>query len=275
MKQKNLEIQRAILVAKRVKKQIKKYLNTLPGKTLSVKRYKTKVSYFCYEDGEQKFISKGNTDAIKALEEKNYYTHLNRINEQNLLILCRAEKLLERLTPIDRVFSTIPKEKRHLIKPFRLEDPITKKLLETYGPGTEYDNQAIKNDRFKTRTRETNSGYLVRSKSEVEISDEITRRGIPFLYEYRLQLKTKDGYTITAYPDFTFYNPATEKFIFLEHFGKVDDPVYAAENFPKLATYLDCGLVLNKDLFITTEGENHRFTKSTIERVLDMIEKEL
>ncbi len=260
---------------KTVKKQISQHLTGLSGKTICLKKCHNWTAYYCYENGKQTFIPKTDTKTIKALERKNYYTQLDKRIESNLEKYRKIQKIMDTIDPLDEVFFNLPENKRHLIEPFRFEDPTTKKLLASYGPGSSYDKDNIRNDRYKSRTRETNSGYLVRSKSEVEIADEATRRGLPFLYEFRIRLTTKDGHTTIVYPDFTFYNPVTEKFIFYEHFGKVDDPVYAAENFPKLATYLDSGLVLNKDLFITTEGKNHNFTKREINRILDLIEEEL
>ncbi|MCR5760927.1 MAG: hypothetical protein K6F82_02855 [Sphaerochaetaceae bacterium] len=197
-----------------------------------------------------------------------------RTIDKNIKILKKIEKLLKGYKNPEAVFEEIPKNKRHLIKGYQYKSRKAKMLMEEYGPDSDYDRIAMLNDPFGSRTRPTKSGYYVRSKAEEAIADEAFERGLFFLYEKDLTLETEKG-PITILPDFTFFNIYTEGFVYLEHFGKVDSVEYAGKNMPRIADYMANGYELEKDLFITMEGENHRFTRKEIKKVLDKIEEQL
>lgn len=92
------------------------------------------------------------------------------------------------------------------------------------------------------------SGHILRSKSEVMIDMLLYTKQIPFRYEAPLEL---DGYTI--YPDFTIKHPQTRRTYYWEHFGMMDDPVYAAKANTKLLNYISNGINPFDDLIITYE----------------------
>ena len=97
-------------------------------------------------------------------------------------------------------------------------------------------------------THQTGFGYAVRSKSELLIDYALHVNNIPFRYEAVLNL---DGAII--YPDFTIKHPKTEKTIYWEHFGMMDDPVYYRKVFPKLNLYVSNGIIPNINLITTYE----------------------
>lgn len=69
----------------------------------------------------------------------------------------------------------------------------------------------------------SDKGERVRSKSKVIIADLLNREGIPYRYECPIYLK---GLGL-RYPDFTTLNIRKRKEIYWEHFGRMDDPLYA------------------------------------------------
>lgn len=111
-------------------------------------------------------------------------------------------------------------------------------------------------------------GLLVRSKSEVIISNELEYRELPF--EYEREFIGKNGQK--RIPDFTFIDAAGD-IIILEHLGMLDVPSYNADWEKKKKFYEESGYHMNENLFITTESEKGGIDSKEIERVIDEIQK--
>lgn len=107
------------------------------------------------------------------------------------------------------------------------------------------------------------SGNMVRSKSEVLIDMVLYTNQIPFRYECELKLDD----TI-IYPDFTIRNPRTGKLYYWEHFGKMDDPVYARNTTLKLNTYISHNIIPDIDLITTYETMDHPLSIQTIDSII-------
>ena len=112
-------------------------------------------------------------------------------------------------------------------------------------------------------------GMMVRSKSEVFISEALQEAGLPFRYECELVLA--DGTTI--YPDFTVYLPEENRLIFIEHFGRMDDPGYVVKNLRRLQRYADSGIILGYDLFYTVETQTRPLDKNQIRDLMRRIDQ--
>ena len=80
----------------------------------------------------------------------------------------------------------------------------------------------------------TESGDLVRSKSEVIIADKLFARGVDYAYEQPLTLPNGS----TRYPDFTIADPARGVTFYWEHLGLLDDPAYRTRWERKRVEYL-------------------------------------
>ncbi len=109
----------------------------------------------------------------------------------------------------------------------------------------------------------TISGIMVRSKSEMAIADALTRHGIPFRYEYPLEL---DGHRI--YPDFTILSPRTHEEIVWEHFGMMDDKKYREGVWKKLEKMASNGYIMGYDFIYTMESSEHPLDDFAIEEVI-------
>ncbi|MGN0733384.1 MAG: hypothetical protein ACI4LC_04315 [Emergencia sp.] len=104
-----------------------------------------------------------------------------------------------------------------------------------------------------THIHETVAGIFVRSKSEVIIANTLTNYGIPFSYEYRFPVLTKEGKKI--YPDFKIVC-ADGLIIIWEHWGLLDQIDYCISQAYKLNAYNNQGYVLGQNLIITAD-DNH------------------
>ena len=95
----------------------------------------------------------------------------------------------------------------------------------------------------------TEKGERVRSKSEKIIADYFYRRGIAYKYEHPLYLKGIG----TIYPDFTLLSPITREEIYWEHFGKMDDPIYAKNAIKRIQIYEKNDIYPGERLILTYE----------------------
>lgn len=89
--------------------------------------------------------------------------------------------------------------------------------------------------------------------------------GIPYRYEYPLQLK---GYGI-IYPDFMLLNLRTREEYYLEHLGMMDDPEYAHKAIQKLETYGKNNIFPGKNLLLTYETSDSIPNMKIVEKVFE------
>lgn len=158
-------------------------------------------------------------------------------------------------------------EKRYM--EFMLDAEI-RKLLSGYDIvsmiDAEWQNAEFeKNTRFPEKLiHETVNGLKVRSKSESIIALALAQHKIPFKYECKLCLNG-----VELYPDFTLKHPISGKLIYFEHFGMMDDSSYANDAYRKIRTYVQNGILPNRDLLMTFEDSAHPLGYDTINKVLD------
>jgi len=96
----------------------------------------------------------------------------------------------------------------------------------------------------------TNSGILVRSKSERTIANKLDQNRI--LYHYEAALKLGGA---TKYPDFTIYRPSDGKVVIWEHLGLMDQGEYKQKTIEKLAIYIKFGFFPFERLICTYEQD--------------------
>ena len=91
----------------------------------------------------------------------------------------------------------------------------------------------------------TDRGERVRSKSEQLIANLLYRLGIPYRYEYPIEVVV-NGHKKTWRPDFTILDVKNRRELYLEHFGKLDDQEddgnYARNAFEKMKIYEENGM---------------------------------
>lgn len=94
-------------------------------------------------------------------------------------------------------------------------------------------------------------GLAVRSKAEAEIATKLEQCRLKFHYEPILFLGNH-----RVAPDFEIFHPVQRRILLWEHFGKMDDPDYAAEAMKKLNRYARNGYRLGDNLIMTWETKN-------------------
>lgn len=201
---------------------------------------------------------------IQGLAEKRAILHGRKILQKNIRGLRDVCASFNALDPSSCAGEVVLED--HITLPDRVFLPgqlnVNKWVKETL-TGQYRTNQAYP-ERLRYRTR---SGTRVRSKSEVFWSDALEGGGWQFRYECALRLRS--GHVI--YPDFTVLLPAERRLVYIEHFGRMDDPEYAMRAMQRLQDYADNGYMLGRDVFFTTETSSLPLTSRQINAVLQRL----
>ena len=113
----------------------------------------------------------------------------------------------------------------------------------------------------------TLKGHLVRSKSEVIISNMLYQEGIDYKYEDELDLN-EDG---KLYPDFTIRNEEKGICVYWEHCGMLGNLSYSKRWEEKKMLYRKHGIIEGKNLFVSKDSLNGAIDSSEIHKIIDSI----
>ena len=118
----------------------------------------------------------------------------------------------------------------------------------------------------ENRIHTTKNGFLVRSKSEVVVANELINAGIPLTKEsYEKKLYSKDDPYEYKLPDFTFEHEGKE--YYWEHFGMLAVESYRRSTDAKLKWYEDNGYTPN--LIISQDGLDGSINSQDIDAVIE------
>lgn len=237
-------------------KSIEKQLKKLPnGSFFSCKKGKT-TNWYYRDNGKQIYIPKSNRSFAEQLAYKKYLMELH----QDLLAEQKAaEAYLKHHTTDIRRSDQL------------LTNPAYQELLSIYFKPSNQELIDWMNEPYKQNTlhpesliHKTVSGNIVRSKSEMLIDMALYKNKIPFRYECPVELSGT-----TYHPDFTILSPQTNKLIYWEHFGRMDDPVYAQKAYQKLQIYTANGIIPMHNLITTFETKEYSLSSETIEKIIE------
>ena len=143
-------------------------------------------------------------------------------------------------------------------------------LANVYNQNSKYDLSS-KNDNYHNKKYTCKNGIITRSKSERTISDFLTDNNIEHYYEKSLHFTVYDenmnSNNITLKPDFYIpelkYNGIIYKNIFIEHWGKENDPDYNLKKEVKLSIYKQAKITV----ICTTEDDMNNPYTSLIKKL--------
>lgn len=121
------------------------------------------------------------------------------------------------------------------------------------------------NNHPENKTHSTVNGIKVRSKSESIIAMVLANNGIPFRYECLLDLS---GWNV--FPDFTLRHPKSEKIIYWEHLGMMDDDEYVTNVRRKLNKYVSEGIYPMDNLILTYETAEKPLDYEYVDKIVKM-----
>lgn len=172
--------------------------------------------------------------------------------------LARIEQFLKHYEPddVESLLEQLPKAYREL--PQLAEGAGTGNLMSAI-PESEMDDRTW----MEANTRRnpshpehlnvtTSFGLAVRSKSEMLIAEYLKLSGLPFRYEPEIEVMN-DGNIVPWYPDFQI-RLSSERTVFWEHFGRMDDEDYVERAHEKIWMLISNGLYLGRDIEITMES---------------------
>lgn len=224
-------------------------LFTIPGR-IEVLRPSTTGYHYVYTrqnpltgKRQRKYLSDGKAENHLAsrLAQQAYKTDVRKLME---LRIPQLKALLEDFADdeLEHIYSEMHPGRQAIVKP--IEPTCEQRMQQWLDTPYEGLTMIAKESYF-----ETNKGEMVRSKSEKILADRFFSLGIPYKYECPL---TTRGRT-TLYPDFTFFDPLNNRELYWEHFGMMDDPIYARKTFQKLEEYGRRGILPGDRLIMTFE----------------------
>ena len=209
------------------------------------------------EDKEGKYIPKKERGLVKKLAGKKYA-------EKSLVWLRKQVQLVEKILADNcekellQVYEILPIAARVYVEPVLISpDLLAQKWLSV-----EYERLPF--DRTETQFF-TSRDEQMRSKSEIMIAEALYNAGVPYRYEFPLNIKGRGSF----HPDFLCLNKRTGQEVIWEHFGLMDKPEYAANVMGKIAVYAQNGYVLGRNFIYTMESTamplNSKLVKLLIE----------
>lgn len=214
-----------------------------PEGRLRIDRNNGLIRYYhviaAYTAGE--YITKGNQELAVKLAEKDFAERLI-IPVKRELTMIDNYLLFLKTKSADHLFKKLSIERQNLISPILIDSStFSRKWLEKVYTSNPQFREGL---RFTTRR-----GELVRSKTEVFISNTYLEFGIPYRYESPVVMEGG----IVRYPDFTLLDIAHHRVVYHEHLGMMEDAEYRKSALSKLKEYAQSGIFTGKNLILTSE----------------------
>lgn len=262
----SVTLQKRLSLLNEAKRKLEEELRNVPSGTLNVIRRGNRTQFYHYQTqlGEQKdanyrgtYIRKDNMKLVEVLAQKDYASRLKRDIENEIRAI---EDCLNRIRIFEKdaltdYYSSLNAVRKLLVTPVILPDD---EYIEKW-KSVVYEGKGFLDSGPE---HYTDLGERVRSKSEVMIGNALARAGIPYRYEYPVNLK---GFG-TVYPDFYCLKIRTREEVAWEHMGCLNDEEYREHALDKINRYEINGYTLGKRLIISHETAEHPLNMKVIER---------
>jgi len=245
----------------KIKEEAESRMEEAPPGSLNIATHKGRVQNYQYDrdTGERRYLKKSESELIRKLAQKEY--------EKSILInICSKLYFLEKLikayaTGYKGIYDNLDDYRKSIVIPvISSDEEFVADWYNSY-PGNR-NKYELKNEIITER------GEYVRSKSEKITADIFYRRGIPYVYEPKMEIHRN----YFVYPDFLLLNIRTRKTYIYEHLGMMDNPEYAENAISKINSYAKAGWVLGDNLLITMETSK---TPLSTKHIDNLIEKHL
>lgn len=257
---------------KKLRSKAERSLENAPPGKLRLSKVKNYPSFYYVWDAKYgssgKYLSKKKPSLIKKLAQKEYnLLFMKALDQADSKV--DSLKLKYNLSDIEyssiiyslqNVYLQLNPSKRGYVHPFvETDSQYTDRWLSQ-----EYDSHTLYANNLSIVT---NSGILVRSKSEKIIADKLTELGIPFLYEMPIQMKNGQIF----HPDFVLLDITRRRNIYFEHFGMMDSPEYSTNAIKKLLEYENNGIHLGDNLITSFETSTVPLSSTYISQLLSSL----
>ncbi len=231
----------------------------LPGK-IHMSTSGNSIYYYHRTDPSQRsgiYIPKHDSGKIRNLLQKSYDEKVLKQVKKEIHSIESFLKTQEEPERIQAIYLSYPEKSRPFLRPLDVSDEEYAKMWLSIS--YEKNPYPIEKDGFIT-----DKGDQVRSKSELNIANELFKQHIPYKYECSFQLK--GGAVI--YPDFTILHPHTRKVVYWEHRGMMDDRSYVADAIQRKKDYQLNNIFPGESLILTDETLKMPLGTSEIRRII-------
>ena len=257
--------------------KVRKRFKGIPKGKIHAKKNGKRIEYYYRQEDEMEndeTVFQHIQGSNKKSKSKEYYVRKENIHIVKHIVQgdydsCLLENIEKRLKAIEQFLSKY--KKTNISKIYEKTSVYKRALLDNIILSDEeyvrrWESVKYEGKNFMDNTTEiyTNRGERVRSKSEKIIADRLLMLGIPYRYEYPVDLKDN----VKVYPDFTLLNIDTKEEIYLEHCGRMDDPSYVDNLMFKLKSYEKNGIYLGVNLFITYENSRFPFNTKMLDELM-------
>lgn len=261
----NQQIEKRIAYLEKVKVDVKGKIVKLPEGDISAYKGSAPNSFRYYRRNSRKdkhgeYLGKTKSKERNDLAQKKYFEKLleNIDSELSKLKRIRSVKLNDSIV---QTYSSLNPGIKRLISPINVDDRSFAEIWSTES----YDG--LKFEEYDNSQFFSYKGERMRSKSEVLIANALLNKGIPYKYEYPLQLSNGK----IKYPDFTILNLRERRIKYWEHLGKMGDVDYISYNLKKLEEYKNEGIVLGDNLIITMESGSMPLRTRNIDKIIECL----
>ncbi len=234
----------------------KKSLSNAPEGSLRISAKGDHPYYYLMRekgDTKGKYIKASDIEFAKALAQKDYDLRVLQAAEKELNQINRLIAINE--NSAEKIYSTLGEKRKRLILPV---EPTDEEFIRQWYESKKCEPMGFSPNSPVILTLEEER---VRSKSEQLYANTLIRLGIPKVYEPLLFLKGRGW----VRPDFAMLNVRERREVYGEHFGMMDDPLYAERAIEKLRDYERSGFVLGYDLIITMESKRYPLEDKKLE----------
>lgn len=258
-------LQEELVQLNQVVEMAKQRLTNVPEGHLRVREWNGKTEYYyrnsMAEDTKEsrnngRYLRKKENVLAKSIAQRDYDTMVMNKAEERIQAIEKFLRTYEKTSLKQLYQDTIP-GRRKLIEAEIISDAEFAKQWQAVG----YTGKGFADEENEIITER---GERVRSKSEKIIADKLYSLGIPYRYEYPLELAGN----VRIYPDFTILKLPEREEVYLEHFGMMDDADYVDNVLYKLNTYEKNKIYLGMNLFITHETSKNPLNTRALDGML-------
>lgn len=225
-------------------KKCENELSYAPDGELRVSSKRKKPTYYWRKNDSDKqgtYLSASSMELAEKLAQKSADKRTLQVSEKELKYVTR---FLDNYPPhAESVYAGLSETRKKLVLPLEEPDEEFAKSwqVEEYvtNPIPPMDDGLV-----------TERGEIVRSRAELIIANMLNQMKIPYHYEKPLYLEGEG----TVYPDMTALNIRERQEKYIEYFGMMHDPDYAAKAVRKIRNYEKSGYYLGDRLIAIFEA---------------------
>lgn len=191
----------------------------------------------------------------KLLAQKEYLIKVQKLINNELAYLNSRYKYPAKT--YENALSELSPGKQILVEPIWLSDDAY--ITEWKSHENEYEHKKF--DKEEESEYFTTNHERVRSKSELMIANTLEKFGIPYYYEYRIDVPGLG----TIYPDFRVLNVRQRHEYFWEHDGMMDHDGYRKKLSRRILWYERNGYFPGRNLIMTFEDKDNPLSQINIE----------